>query len=159
VITTVRSVKTETDRRGRATVRAVVAVLRSCAEKTTATQASRAVEVDASDRGGARERGDCGGVVCVARGGSTEATASGEASATAETEIKENTTTTVLGIYRTMKTTSRRHAARHEHTKARAGGRRRAWKPFEARRRRVGGVALLLVEVQNIYRNATGEFL
>jgi hypothetical protein len=49
VITTVRSVKTETDRGGRATVRVVVAALRPCVEKTTATRASRAVEVRAAE--------------------------------------------------------------------------------------------------------------
>jgi hypothetical protein len=107
-------------------VRAVVAVLRPCAEKTTATRASRAVEVGASGRGGARERGNCGGVVCVAGGDSTEATASGGASVAAETEKKKNTMTTVLGIYRATKTTSRRRVACREHAEARAGGRRRA---------------------------------
>jgi hypothetical protein len=85
----VRSVKTEIDRRGRAMVRAVVAVLQPCAEKTMATRASRAVEVGTSGRGGARERGGCGGVVCMARGGSTEATASGGASVAAKIEKKK----------------------------------------------------------------------
>jgi hypothetical protein len=55
VITTVCSVKTETDRRDRTTARVVVVALQPCAEKTTATRASRAVEVGASGRGGARE--------------------------------------------------------------------------------------------------------
>jgi hypothetical protein len=70
-------------------MRAVVAVLRPCAEKTTATRASRAIEVGASGQGGARERDDCGGVVCVAGGDSTEATANGGASVAAETEKKK----------------------------------------------------------------------
>jgi hypothetical protein len=87
-----------------------------------ATRASRAVEVGASGRGGARKRGGCDGAVCVAVDGSTEATASGGASAVAEIEKKKNLTTVVLGLYRAMKLTSRRHAARREHAEAGAGG-------------------------------------
>jgi hypothetical protein len=55
MITKVCSVKTETDRRGRTTVRVVVAALRPCAEKMTAMRVSQAIEVGASGRGGARE--------------------------------------------------------------------------------------------------------
>jgi hypothetical protein len=113
-ITKVLSVRTE--RPGH--VRAVVAVLRPGAEKTTATRALRAIEVGASGQGGSREQGGCCGVVCVARGGSTEATASGGAAVAAETEEKKNTTSTVLGIYRAMKTPSRRRVARREHAEA-----------------------------------------
>jgi hypothetical protein len=107
-------------------VRAAVVVLRPTVEKMTATWTSRAVEVGASGRGGARERCGCGGAVCVAGGGSTEATGSGGAAVAAETEEKKNATTTVLGIYRAMKTTSRRRVARRKHAEARAGSRRRA---------------------------------
>jgi hypothetical protein len=55
MITTVCLVKTEIDRRDRTTVKVVAVALRPCAEKTTAMRASRAVEVGASGRGGARE--------------------------------------------------------------------------------------------------------
>jgi hypothetical protein len=106
-------------------VRAVVVVLRPGVEKMTATRTSRAVEVGASGKGGARERGSCGGAVCVAGGGSTEATGSGGAAVAAKTEEKKNATTMVLGIYRAMKTTSRRCTARRKHAEARAGSRRR----------------------------------
>jgi hypothetical protein len=63
--------------------------------------------VNASGRGGARDRGGYGGAVCVARGGSTEATASGGAAVAAKTEEKKNSPTTALGIYRAMKMASR----------------------------------------------------
>jgi hypothetical protein len=80
----------------------------------------------------------------MARDGPTEATASGGASMVTETEKKKNTTMTVLGLYRATNMTSRRHAARHEHTKIGACSQRRAWKRFEARQRRAGGGALSL---------------
>jgi hypothetical protein len=83
----------------------------------------------------------------VAEGGSTEVAASGGSTTMAETEKKRSTTTTVLGLYRAMKLASRRRAARREHAEVRAGGRRRAWKAFEARWRRAGGVALLLAMI------------
>jgi hypothetical protein len=77
----------------------------------------------------------------------TEATASGGAAVAAEIEEKKNTTSTVLGIYRAMKTTSRRRAAHREHAEARAGGRRHTWKAFEARRRWAGGGAMRLAVI------------
>jgi hypothetical protein len=93
----------------------------------------------------------------VAGDGSTKATASGGATAVAETEKKKNTTTAVLGLYRAMNMTSRRHVARREHVEARAGGRRRAWKGFEARRRQAGGGALPLAGFQVNYKIATRD--
>jgi hypothetical protein len=69
----------------------------------------------------------------------------------AEIEKKENTTT------RAMNMTSRRHAARREHAETKHGGRRCAWKRFEARRRRAGGGALPLAGCQLNYENATGD--
>jgi hypothetical protein len=60
-------------------VRAVMARLRPDARKTAAIRALRAVEVDVSGRGDARERGECDDAVCVAGGGSTAAAASGGA--------------------------------------------------------------------------------
>jgi hypothetical protein len=58
-------------------VRAVMAGLRQDARETMAIRALRAVEVDVSGRGDARERGGCGEVFCVAGGGSAAAAASG----------------------------------------------------------------------------------
>jgi hypothetical protein len=75
----------------------------------------------------------------------------------AEIEKKKNSTTVVLGLYRAMKLTSRRHAARREHAEAGAGDRERAWKGFEARRRRAGGGALPLAGFQVNYENATRD--
>jgi hypothetical protein len=71
-------------------VRAVIAGLQPDARKTAAIRALRAVEVDVSGRGDARERGGCGEVFCVARGGSTEATASGGAAVAVDMEKKRN---------------------------------------------------------------------
>jgi hypothetical protein len=70
-------------------VRAVMAGLRPDARKTAASRALRAVEVDVSGRGDARERGGCGEAFCVAEGGSTEATASGGAAVAVGMEKKE----------------------------------------------------------------------
>jgi hypothetical protein len=71
-------------------VRAVMAGLRPDAGKTAATRALQAVEMDASGREGARERGGCVGTICVAGGGLTEATTSGRAAVAAKTEKKKN---------------------------------------------------------------------
>jgi hypothetical protein len=97
-----------------------------------AVRSLRAVAVDASGRGGARERGYCGGAVCVARGGSTEATVSGGATVAAQTEEKKNESPSVSRIYRAMQMTSQRRVASHECAGARAGDRGHAWKAFEA---------------------------
>jgi hypothetical protein len=67
---------------------ATTAALCSAARKTTAVRALRVVAVDASGRGGAQDQDGCIGRICVARGGSTEVTASGGAAVAAETEGK-----------------------------------------------------------------------
>jgi hypothetical protein len=107
-------------------VRAVVAVLRPDAGKTTATRALRAVEVVVSGRRDAREQGGCGEAFCIARGGLIKATLSSGAAVAVEMEKKKNTPVTVLSFYRATNVTSRRHVARRELTEANAGGRRHA---------------------------------
>jgi hypothetical protein len=58
-------------------VRAVMAGLRPDARETAAIRALRAIEVDMSGRGDARERGGCGEAFCVAGGGSAAAASGG----------------------------------------------------------------------------------
>jgi hypothetical protein len=53
--------------------------------------------------------------------------------------------------------TSRRHATRRGHVEPGDGGRRRAWKQFEARWRRAGGGALPLAGDRLNYENAIGD--
>jgi hypothetical protein len=69
-----------------------MAGLRPDAGKMAATRALRAVEMGASGRGGARERDGCVGMICVAGGGLTKATASGGAAVAVETEERKNET-------------------------------------------------------------------
>jgi hypothetical protein len=74
----------------------------------------------------------------------------------AEIEEEENSTTTVLGLYKAMKMVSRRRVASQEGSEARAGGRKHAWKAFEARRHRREVACGGWRRFQINYRIATG---